>query len=474
MNNLTKKLIAFALLICGFTSLLGMDYKNYNYTPADTELIDAIKNTKANSKEELEKVTQALENGANVNMPIPEILDKEMLIMKYEHLNKRVENVLTRNLLEWAIEKNSIQLFQLLLQSGIDCNKQDNFTNVPAHWIIRDAVTNLSSPLSEEELLGFLKLLYSYNNKIDVKGDNGYTPLHHAIQEKLVSIVDFLISKGADIYIKTENKESTLHLAKNHNEITAILNNKHAEIKRKHSEEMHRRLITSKRKLETNYLTKIFACNSASNYNQLLNFHYNCSSPYYDDYLLYQLEPNTTESNQTYHIDRMTREILKTYNNENNMTYYTSKSLNPSSIDFNKIILLSKNEYDKRKKKIENLWNNNEERARFLIITGDPFTKAICVITDDNYICMKYNDTYQHCRLEETVQLSAPHIRCGKFIGRDSADSKELFNNVLKRYAYEHELLTILHNDNKIRTKMEECIQHFDTNLIYHDNHLLL
>ena len=48
---------------------------------------------------------------------------------------------------------------------------------------------------------------------INVRDDNGLTPLHHATQQGESSIIDILLEKVADINVQTEYGQTCLHLA---------------------------------------------------------------------------------------------------------------------------------------------------------------------------------------------------------------------------------------------------------------------
>ena len=106
--------------------------------------------------------------------------------------------------------------------------------------------------------------------------------------------------------------------------------------------------------------------------------------------------------------------------------------------------------------------------SRFVTITEDEYTKAICIITDDNGIIMKYGDTYKFHDLSS--RLVATYIRIEEFTD-DKIDPEGLFYKALPRYAYEHGLLTVIHNDTKTKTKMGQFIQYFDTKLTYDWTH---
>ena len=56
-------------------------------------------------------------------------------------------------------------------------------------------------------------LIEKQNVDIDIKGNYEYTPLHYAVQECHLPIVEYLISKGANIEAKDEGGWSPLHYA---------------------------------------------------------------------------------------------------------------------------------------------------------------------------------------------------------------------------------------------------------------------
>ncbi|MCP4711982.1 MAG: hypothetical protein GY869_25455, partial [Planctomycetes bacterium] len=108
---------------------------------------------------------------------------------------------------------------ELLLTNGVDVNLKDNDGWTPlllaAEWADRD----------------FAELLLDKGAKIDAKDDeSGFTALHHAVRLGKKNMVELLIARGADINVKDKQGHTPLYFAVNHDyQIAELLINKGAD-----------------------------------------------------------------------------------------------------------------------------------------------------------------------------------------------------------------------------------------------------
>lgn len=72
-----------------------------------------------------------------------------------------------------------------------------------------------------------VRLLVSCGANVNFHGDDGYTPLHDAIEGGYVDIVRILVDSGADIYSVNRDSVTPYEMAKNYNNLNImnLLNN---------------------------------------------------------------------------------------------------------------------------------------------------------------------------------------------------------------------------------------------------------
>jgi len=142
------------------------------------------------------------------------------LLSKSININAR--DALGRAALEYAIEKERVEIVELLILKGAEVKswriRGSGFAN--ASWDNLRKVTCMGN-------LHLVKLLVSHGADVDGADNRGYTPLMYAAKYGHKDIVEFLISKGADVNHKGAEGVNALSLAKDnsHSEIVTILIN---------------------------------------------------------------------------------------------------------------------------------------------------------------------------------------------------------------------------------------------------------
>jgi ankyrin repeat protein len=64
-----------------------------------------------------------------------------------------------------------------------------------------------------EDYMEIVELLIANGADVNVKGENGWTPLHEAVREDQKEVVKLLITKGAGVNPKTNSGETPLDVA---------------------------------------------------------------------------------------------------------------------------------------------------------------------------------------------------------------------------------------------------------------------
>jgi serine/threonine protein kinase len=128
------------------------------------------------------------------------------------------------SMLDCAIEHRKDKIVADLLQNGADPNLSNGYST-PLHRIVGIGYSCTDGGDSYCLIHGFkiVDYLLKYQAKIDVKDNNGNTPLILAITVKNNDIAKFLISKGADVKRVGSNGRSPLIAAIDNIELVEIL-----------------------------------------------------------------------------------------------------------------------------------------------------------------------------------------------------------------------------------------------------------
>ncbi len=147
-------------------------------------------------EENIDKITKAIENGADVNHI--DILSWSPLMNAILKANSKITNILIKNnadinyknnnnetALYKAVEVGDLFIVKSLLKHGANPNTKDNLLNTPAILAVKHGD------------LDIIKLLIKYGVEINIKNLNNETPIDIAIKNNHIEIVEFLIKKGA-------------------------------------------------------------------------------------------------------------------------------------------------------------------------------------------------------------------------------------------------------------------------------------
>ena len=104
--------------------------------------------------------------------------------------------------IEALVYENDIDGFKEFVNSLEDVNMQDKYGWTPLHLAIRRG---------REEMVRFL--IEEKNADIDIQDESGWTPLMEAIMDDFPSIVEYLVSKGADLSIANKRGATAPMLA---------------------------------------------------------------------------------------------------------------------------------------------------------------------------------------------------------------------------------------------------------------------
>ena len=127
----------------------------------------------------------------------------------------------------FACFRGHLPIVEYLISKGADIEAKDKSGNSLIHF-------------SSTRFLSIVQYLIEKRNiDKDIKGYEERAPLHHACNGGHLQIVEYLISKGANIEAKDKNKKTPLHYAcyKGHLQIVEYLISKGANIKAKDSSE---------------------------------------------------------------------------------------------------------------------------------------------------------------------------------------------------------------------------------------------
>ena len=128
-----------------------------------------------------------------------DIKESAKLIKKGKYLN--LQDIEGKTPLHIALETKNFELANMLLKRGVLLNLMDSSKKTPLHIAV--AVND-----------NIAKKIIEMGAKINIQDDFGETPLQTAIRLEKIELAKILIDKGANYYLKDEDNEDAIQLAK--------------------------------------------------------------------------------------------------------------------------------------------------------------------------------------------------------------------------------------------------------------------
>lgn len=154
----------------------GLDKSLFTSNP--TKKLD-IELLRASKEGDIKKVIETLQMGADFN----------------------VEDIVGRNPLYWAIEKENVELLKILIDNGVDVTlTMENFQRTPLHFA------------SDGHSVEIIKLILDAGGDVNAE-DNEHNSVLHYVRD--VEVAKYLIERGADVNVEGANKYTPLHIVRN-------------------------------------------------------------------------------------------------------------------------------------------------------------------------------------------------------------------------------------------------------------------
>lgn len=174
--------------------------REHKLEKANSQLLLGIK------EKDIDKVSKALEDGANVNAKATNLLDS--LLPSRSEGYGFLDVVGARH----TPNMRDIEIAQLLLEHGVEVNTKDGFEcTALMHAVGKSSLTLVASILE-------------HNPDVDARDWNGNTALFYAIRRGDAEMVALLLINGADIEVADKDGHDWRHFAKDPQVISIMEN----------------------------------------------------------------------------------------------------------------------------------------------------------------------------------------------------------------------------------------------------------
>lgn len=169
------------------------------------------------------RVADLLEQGANPNGLTSDALKAPLFYAVSAGEGDAVRNLvdagaeldnggLGARVLRVALERQDLEMFELLLKLGVDPNARipGSYDFNTLHWVVENRWREDVSP---ELCVKFATLAVQAGANMNDRGMNGFTPLRYAVGWELPKLVEFFLDEGADPAVKDDEGMNSMDAA---------------------------------------------------------------------------------------------------------------------------------------------------------------------------------------------------------------------------------------------------------------------
>ena len=164
------------------------------------------------------------------------LVSKDLLETRNFEINMRDSNGYT--FLLCTAQSGNLELFKYFIKRGCDIFNKT-----------KDSKNSLHLAAASGHLKICVTLLQNHNFDIHAKDDDGWTALHYATKSGNLELFQYFVAKGSDIYCKTKDSKTSLHLAAENSHFgicSELLQNHNFDIHARDDHAMNALLFTAK------------------------------------------------------------------------------------------------------------------------------------------------------------------------------------------------------------------------------------
>ncbi len=187
--------------------------------------------------------------GADVNAKTPQTLTDCWTVASVDECSADVNARQSQTLLQWAVEQHNIDAAKILITNGANINVKNNQGETPLHLAVPPTDKSLTTTGDRSPYEGMTKVLLADERvQVNAKDNKGLTPLHRAAITRdwtgfggvegttpMKNVATLLIAKDAQVNAKDNEGKTPLHWAavSASNEMAELLIAKGAQINAK-------------------------------------------------------------------------------------------------------------------------------------------------------------------------------------------------------------------------------------------------